>query len=524
MKSNGTRHERGAYFTPPSVADVLAAWAIESPTDTVLDPAAGAGQLLRSAYQRMESLGKLDPGNLFGVELHKRTHRSLRTAGSELGIPARNLIRSDFFVVHSKLKKVDVVVANPPYVRHHDIPDRALKRMKEVIARSGWPVSGKASSWAYFVIGSTLLLKVGGRFSAVLPSEILSTDYGRSVTRFLEASFGVVELRSCGADVFEEPQVRVVLVRGVNFQPSVSIVEADALPDTPPRLKASPVKIAGRNLPLLRLAPATVRSDVVERLLREVAGRCDQKVGDLGSVRIGYVAGASKFFQLSDSARREMGLRRRDLTPVLCRGSYFDGLRFASRDWEELRRNDSPCWLFTPSRPVSAAANQLIRRGARSNVSARAKCASRIPWWIVPLPAFPHAIVNYMGGRIRIISNAAGVYVPNTLYGLTMYSPELVPEASLASMTSAFQLSAQTYARDKGAGLRKLEPSDFKKVLLPIADRPGSISREVDSLLRKGKWNEASDAADDFVLRYSLGLSVQTVKALGIERDRLKSP
>jgi len=315
-----------------------------------------------------------------------------------------------------------------------------------------------------------------------------------------------------------------VLVRAVNFQPRGSILEAEPFPGSALRVAPSPVKSAGRVLPLLRLARATPRSEVVGRLLREVAGCCNQRVSDLGSVRIGYVTGASEFFHLSDSTRRELGLRRHDLTPVLCRGSHFDGLRFAWRDWEDLRRSDFPCWLFTPSRPVSSAANRLIRRGARLSVSARAKCAARAPWWIVPLPVFPHAIINYMGGRIRIISNAAGVYVPNTLYGLTMLRPELVPQVSIGSMTSAFQLSAETYARDKGAGLRKLEPSDLKKVLLPIGVRPGNISRDIDCLLRNGKWKEASDAADDFVLRHSLGLSVPTVKALGRERDRLELP
>ena len=48
---------RGGYYTPPVIARFLAGWAIGAPSDEVLEPSCGDGELLEAAAQRLLDLG-----------------------------------------------------------------------------------------------------------------------------------------------------------------------------------------------------------------------------------------------------------------------------------------------------------------------------------------------------------------------------------------------------------------------------------------------------------------------------------
>src|SRR5215472_279789 len=94
------RKARGAFFTPPVLANFLARWATHgNPNAQVLDPTCGEGVFLLAAAHQLRGLGtareKLSD-QVHGVDLHPdslaQTSRSLETAG--LGA---KLIAADFF-------------------------------------------------------------------------------------------------------------------------------------------------------------------------------------------------------------------------------------------------------------------------------------------------------------------------------------------------------------------------------------------------------------------------------------------
>ncbi len=94
-----TRKARGAFFTPPAIADFLTRWAIRSPDARVLDPTCGEAVFLLAAAERLRRL-KAAPNTiadqLTGVDLHRP---SLDASGELLraeGAGAR-FVQSDFF-------------------------------------------------------------------------------------------------------------------------------------------------------------------------------------------------------------------------------------------------------------------------------------------------------------------------------------------------------------------------------------------------------------------------------------------
>src|SRR4051794_5909517 len=94
------RKARGAFFTPPAIAQFLTDWAIADNAEArVLDPTCGDGVFLLAAGERLRELGA-SPGSvreqLTGIDIHQpsldQTREFLREDKLDAG-----LVRSDFF-------------------------------------------------------------------------------------------------------------------------------------------------------------------------------------------------------------------------------------------------------------------------------------------------------------------------------------------------------------------------------------------------------------------------------------------
>ena len=120
------RKARGAFFTPPAIADFLAAWAVDgNPAARVLDPTCGEAVFLQAAGRRLRELGSaaenLDD-QVFGVDLH-RTSLDQAMGLLEAKDLDAHLIADDFFNVPTPdqlgcpLPGMDAVIGNPPFIR-----------------------------------------------------------------------------------------------------------------------------------------------------------------------------------------------------------------------------------------------------------------------------------------------------------------------------------------------------------------------------------------------------------------------
>jgi adenine-specific DNA-methyltransferase len=122
------RKARGAFFTPPPIADFLAGWAVRDKTTTVLDPTCGEAVFLLAAGRRLRELGcepsRLDD-QLFGIDLHRPSLDSSMALLEAEGLDA-HLIADDVFAVPTPdalgcpIGAVDAVVGNPPFVRYQE--------------------------------------------------------------------------------------------------------------------------------------------------------------------------------------------------------------------------------------------------------------------------------------------------------------------------------------------------------------------------------------------------------------------
>lgn len=196
------RKRDGAYYTPPALARLIAARTLApvlQATRTnpdrlrdlrLLDPACGAGVFLRAALDLLRPAlpagASLLP-RLHGVDLRpeaaERARICLWLAAAEPGTTLADLdrtIRSGDSLTLD-LPPVDIVLGNPPYVRHEELAAR-----KPTLSRHYPDVfHGGADLSVYFFALALRLLRPGGRLGLLGSSSWLRAAYAAPLRRLL---------------------------------------------------------------------------------------------------------------------------------------------------------------------------------------------------------------------------------------------------------------------------------------------------------------------------------------------------
>jgi adenine-specific DNA-methyltransferase len=347
------RKARGAFFTPPALCDYICEWAIQAPTDTVLEPSCGEAAFLAAAAERLDDLGTDRAGeNLFGVELHPDSATTARGIVSAMGRQA-DIVTADFFTQPAE-RRFDAVVGNPPFVRYQDFAGTSRSAGRAAALRGGVGLTALASSWAAFTVHAAEFLRPGGRLGLVLPAELLTVNYAATVRRYLMENFGRVRLVVFTERVFPGVLEEVVLVLAeealapggtdhCELRQVTRVSDLAAELAEPVAHRWWPTDVSAKWTPAL--LPATAL-EVYDPLISGIG------FGDLaewGDTTLGAVTGRNDFFALSPSQARALRLRPSETIPLSPPGSrHLRGLSFTMAAWSQMGRDGSRTLLFRP--------------------------------------------------------------------------------------------------------------------------------------------------------------------------------
>lgn len=534
MRSPATRKQRGAFFTPPQMADFVVRWALRSPADSILEPSCGEAAFLLPTVLRLREMGATNraiEANVRGAELHEPSvAEACRAVERETGVDLSGVVSvGDFFDIRSAdVKHVDACVGNPPYIRYQSFSGEARRKGREAALAQGVAIDGLSSSWAPFTVHAASFLKPGGRLGLVLPAELLSVNYAAPVRRYLLERFGCVRVVLFEERVFPGVLEEVVLLLAEGTGPCdkfdvVQVRDLDELEHlNESRWSQSPTEGKWTGL----LLPEETR-----KALRSIENtKYFTTLGAVATVSIGMVTGANQYFCLSEAERRAWNLSEKQVLKIMPPGSkHSRGILYDTAAWEHGRSAGSKTWLFCPSPRLSDASKAYVSHGEALKLNDAYKCRVRKPWYRVPLVGAPDLFMVYMANEgPRFLFNQAGCRNVNSVHGVYLRDPRTAIAMSVATLSTVSLLSAELSGRAYGGGLLKLEPREALQVAVPTqrllercAEPVVGMADEIQDMLKHGGFEDAVAKVDQLILAEELGLDANVLDGLRAGREHL---
>jgi adenine-specific DNA-methyltransferase len=479
MKS---KRKNGVFYTPSVLADYLINPFIESGSSSILDPAYGDGALLLSAERAMNTQKTTFVRNLYGCDI-------LPLNGLLKHLPEANLQKLDFFE-YPVSRKHDLILTNPPYVRHHYQDNKKISIYRENLECLDI-LGNKADLWAFFLIKCANHLKVGGSIGAILPWSFLQADYAQPLRKWLRGVFGQIKVLALTEKYFKDAQERVVLVWLTNYGfkcSKVSVGFSKQLSE-----KISFTSISNTKWDSNKVQPNSgITTDEIVRKIKDLGFF---EISKYATVRIGVVTGAVTYFIQPISKATSDGFTRKDMVPIM--SSVKDLINYLQHGTRHLKR----LLLF---KTVNKKTRLYIKFGTENKYDKRRHCQLRKPWYAVRVGKTPDAFFPYRVSKWPfLVFNKSKIQCTNSIHRI--YFKKLTPTQRKwfsLSISSAFsQFSIENNSKTYGRGMLKIEPTAFNHALAIVKNDRNidKVYKEFQSLIVSNKRETAMLFATEFI-------------------------
>jgi len=249
----------GQYFTPETLANLVAFPAIQTANDFVFDPTSGTGTFLNSFYQILKYHGKSNhtellnqiwgndishfPAILSVINLYKqdvaKTDNFPRVTrddffnlniGDSIAFPDPKNYRNQ---IEQPIPQFDAIVSNFPFIQQEDIPNEVLTaffrekfeaQQQAFLHDRTFKINERSDYFTYCVYNSTRFLNNNGFLSAITSNAWLGKEYGFQFKKFLIDNFHIKYIvRSNAEHWFSDSKVSTIYAvfeKVVNNEPT----------------------------------------------------------------------------------------------------------------------------------------------------------------------------------------------------------------------------------------------------------------------------------------------------------------
>ena len=476
QKTQLERNKLGQFATPTALArDVLTFGLSLLPKREPVrffDPAIGSG----SFYSALLSVaGGRQITSAHGFEIDPHYGEPARTLWKETAL---QITLGDFTRAEPPaVGKPNLLICNPPYVRHHHLDPAEKVRLKTLaLSRADTRLSSLAGLYCYFIALSHTWMAEGGVAGWLIPSEFMDVNYGRILKRYLLREVTLLQIhRFDPNDVqFDDALVSSAVVWFRNQKPpadhQVTFSYGGTLqaPAMVKKIKAQDLEKAEKWTRFPKSDPAVLHDGY--------------RLGDLFAIKRGLATGDNDFFILDEEKIKAINLPKRFLRPILPSSRYIkadeikadlDGLPHLDKRLflldcdlheDDIRRDYPELWSYLETGLADTATRYL--------------CRSRRTWYAQENRKAAPIVCTYLGrsdhaGRpFRFILNESQATATNVylmLYPKPLLARQL--ETRPGAMRKLWEalniIKPETLlgsGRVYGGGMHKLEPKELANV------------------------------------------------------------
>lgn len=482
-KTFSERNKLGQFSTPPQLTtDILYQTKqlldIEQPI-RFLDPAFGTGAFYSALLQALpltqivKAQGfEIDPNyGLEAIRLWEKTPLELEIADfTQVVPPTHNQYRAN------------LLICNPPYVRHHHIDSNEKIRLKQLCEEIvGLKLNGLSGLYCYFLFLSHAWLADDAIGVWLIPSEFMDVNYGKIIKDYFLRHVTLLHIhRYDPTNVqFKDALISSAIIWFRKTPPpphhSVKFTFGNSL--ITPRIS--------KVIPIDDLNPEAKWSHFFTQIQKKTIRKHAIKLSDLFTIKRGLATGANKFFILDTAQINEYQLPMDFLRPILPSPRYVQTNEIIGNE-SGIPQIDRQLFLLDcdlPEEDIKLRFFSLweyLKIGKQSQIHERYLCRSRTPWYSQEKRPPPPLLCTYMGRNnnknvpFRFIYNqslatATNVYLllyPKPILENTIQeSPKLIRFVwECLNSISIDDLIAE--GRVYGGGLYKIEPKELGNVLI----------------------------------------------------------
>ncbi len=186
LRSSEVRREHGATYTPMHIVQTMVDWAVTNKKPArIIDPGVGSGRFL------MRAGAAFPKASLIGIDVDPLATLMARANLAVLGMGKRSKITlGDYRDFSEKVPGSTLYIGNPPYVRHHQIPQAWKDWLASEAKKLGLNASKLAGLHVYFFLATVSQSKEKDFGTFITAAEWLDVNYGSLVRKLMLAELG----------------------------------------------------------------------------------------------------------------------------------------------------------------------------------------------------------------------------------------------------------------------------------------------------------------------------------------------
>ena len=491
------------YVTPPEYARDMAQCALDAFGDDSRkiffgDSAVGTGALFIAIKRLVDTVNNEERKNYsfasaIGIDIDERMAKEafLRCSKRDLVVIYGDAISPSIDLS----EKRNMMLVNPPYNRHEEIPEEYRVKAKELAeAQTGIQIAANAGLYVYHLLIMDKWLDDNGVAVWLLPSIFLQSIYGKAIRQYLTNNVQLIRLH-----IYDEEKLQfdntmisttIVVFRKTSPVESQNIVVTYGGSISEPEFsKTFDLEYLSKNINSWR--------GVINSKESESQSPLDMSFSSLFDIKRGLATGANSFFVLEREKAKEYGIPDIALKPILPKARNLKSLIIGAKDngYPDVEPQmvlidcDLDEGIIKSKYPTFYDYLQKAKQKNEDGKSIidRNLIKSRSPWYKQELRKPPLFLLTYMGRNkkglppLYFLLNQSDAVALNT-YLLLYPKPWLMDvlkgnESLCRKLLSALNDSAEKIiaqqTRIYSGGLQKIEPNELKN--LPISMLPNEI-------------------------------------------------